>query len=198
MDAAIGELVAALKKRGRYEEALIIVTSDHGELLGEHDQVGHGGRMMYEGLLHVPMVVKLPGESRPRGEIDTQVQLVDVVPTVLTAVGVPIPAGVQGQPLQQVTHTTLAEEHINPEFVAVYGDVYNRALRVIYDGSYKLISTSRGEKLLFDLSRDPRETRNLASEDASRVARMERRLEETMSAMDTDVASAPSAAPENP
>ena len=67
MDAALGELVAALKARGRYENALIIVTADHGELLGEHDIVGHMGRMLYEPLLHVPMVVKFPGADRPRG-----------------------------------------------------------------------------------------------------------------------------------
>ena len=48
MDAALGELVGALKARGRYENALVIVTADHGEMLGEHDTVGHMGRMLYE------------------------------------------------------------------------------------------------------------------------------------------------------
>jgi arylsulfatase A-like enzyme len=190
MDAAIGELMQALKKRHRYENALIIVTADHGELLGEHDIVGHGGRMMYEGLLHIPMVVKLPGADHLRGEIDAPVQLVDIVPTVLTTIGAPIPDGVQGQPLEQVTHSILAEEDINPEFVTVYGDVYNRALRVIYDGDYKLITTSRGEKLLFDLARDRDEMTNLAAADTGRVARMEERLEAAMSSMDREVAAA--------
>ena len=48
MDAALGELVGALRTRGRYENALLIVTADHGEMLGEHDTVGHMGRMLYE------------------------------------------------------------------------------------------------------------------------------------------------------
>src|SRR6185369_3126975 len=96
MDAALGDFIAELKRRGRYENALIIVTADHGELLGEHDIVGHGGRMMYEGLLHIPMVVKLPGASRPKGVVADPVQLVDVLPTVLQAIGAPLPAGVQG------------------------------------------------------------------------------------------------------
>ena len=191
MDAAIGELLEALRRRGRYENALIVVTSDHGELLGEHDQVGHGGRMMYEGLLHVPFVVKLPGADRPRGAIDRQVQLVDILPTVLDTVGIDVPAGVQGEPLLQVARTNFAEEHINPEFVAVYGNVYNRALRVVYDGSYKLITTSRGEKLLFDLARDPTEQQNLAAAEPEQVARMEARLEEAMAGMDSHVANAP-------
>jgi arylsulfatase A-like enzyme len=190
MDEAIGEFIEALKRRGRYENALIVVTSDHGELLGEHDQVGHGGRMMYEGLLHVPLIVKLPGPDQPRGEVTEHVQIVDIVPTVVEAIGAEVPAAVAGQPLQRVTHASLAEEHINPEFVAVYGNVYNRALRVIYDGPYKLITTSQGEKLLFDLDRDPDETRNLAADDPGRVARMETQLESTIGTMDHNVAAA--------
>jgi len=190
MDEAIGEFVEALKRRGRYENALIVVTSDHGELLGEHDQVGHGGRMMYEGLLHVPLIVKLPGADRPRGEVTQQVQIVDILPTVLRAIGAESPAAVEGEPLQQVTHVNLAEEHINPEFVAVYGNVYNRALRVVYDPPYKLILTSQGEKMLFDLGKDPDEMHNLATEDPDRVARMEADLEGAIGTMDRNVADA--------
>ncbi len=190
MDAALGELVEELKRRGRYENALIIVTADHGELLGEHDIVGHGGRMMYEGLLHVPMVVKLPGADRPRGVVSDHVQVVDVLPTVLQALGAPIPEAVQGSPIQQVARKSLAEEHINPEFVSFYGEVYNRALRVIYDGPYKLISSSRGERLLFDLTKDPDENHDLAKQEAERVTSMESELEDAMGSMDQKVAAA--------
>lgn len=190
MDAALGELVDELKRRGRYENALIVVSADHGELLGEHDIVGHGGRMMYEGLLHVPMVVKLPGTTRPKAVVDDPVQLVDILPTVLDAVGAPVPGGVQGSPMRQVARNSLAEEHINPEFVSFYGEVYNRALRVIYDGPYKLISSSRGEKLLFDLAKDPEENNDLAKQEAERVASMESELEAAMSSMDQKVATA--------
>ena len=190
MDAALGELVADLKKRGRYENALIVVTADHGELLGEHDMVGHGGRMMYEGLLHVPMVVKLPGAVRPRAGIDNPVQLVDILPTVLQTIGAPVPAGVQGSPLQQVARNSLAEEDINPEFVSFYGEVYNRALRVFYDGPYKLIASSRGERLLFDLTKDPDETNDLAKQERQQVSGMEEELDAAMSAMEPKVATA--------
>ncbi|MEO6025327.1 MAG: sulfatase [Candidatus Binatia bacterium] len=190
MDAALGELVDELKKRGRYENALIVVSADHGELLGEHDIVGHGGRMMYEGLLHIPLVVKLPGAARPKAVVKDQVQLVDILPTVLQTLGAPIPGGVQGSPLQQVARNSLAEEHINPEFVSFYGEVYNRALRVIYEGSYKLISSSRGERLLFDLSKDPDETTDLATQEPQRVTGMEEDLDAAMSTMEPKVATA--------
>src|SRR6185369_5641859 len=183
MDAQLGEFIAALKARGHYETALIMVTADHGELLGEHDQVGHGGRMMYEGLLHVPMVVKMPGADHPRGEVSGPVQLVDLLPTVCAAVGAPVPDGVQGETLPHVDHEIVAEEQINPEFVAHYGEVYDRAMRVVYDRSWKLIATSKGERLLFDLDRDPGEAENLASREPDRTKELERRLEAAMSVM---------------
>ena len=140
--------------------------------------------MMYEGLLHIPMIVKFPGKDRPRGDRTDRVQLVDVLPTVLATIGAPLPDGVQGEPVQHVTHEILAEEHINPEFVAQFGDVYNRALRVYYDGPFKLISTSRGDRFLFNLTTDPNEDQNIASQDPQRVAEMEQRLETMMSHMD--------------
>ena len=190
MDAALGELWAALEARGRYENTLIVVAADHGELLGEHEQVGHGGRMMYEGLLHIPMVVKLPGAEHPRGTVDEPVQLVDILPTVLGAIGAALPPGVQGEALPHVRHEIVAEEQINPEFVAHYGAVYDRAMRVLYDRPYKLIETSKGDRLLFDLGSDPGEAENLVSREPARVKDMEARLDATMNVMVSDAGAA--------
>jgi arylsulfatase A-like enzyme len=183
MDEALGGLVAALKARGRYENALIIVTADHGELLGEHGFVGHMGRMLYEPLLHIPMVVKFPGPGRPRGRNDTPVQNLDVMPTVLTEAGVPVPPSVQGQDLRDVTRASLAEEDINPFLVSDYGETYDRAVRVLFDGDWKLITTSKGHRMLFDLSRDPEERNDLAGAEPERVQELARRLEATLSTM---------------
>jgi arylsulfatase A-like enzyme len=183
MDEALGQLVAELKRRGRYDNALIIVTSDHGDLLGEHGFVGHMGRMLYEQLLHVPMVVKFPGADRPRGRVDTQVQVLDVTPTVLAEAGAPILAGMQGEDLRHVTRPTLAEEDINPFLVSDYGATYDRAIRVLFDGSWKLITTSKGQRMLFDLSRDPQETTDLSASEPDRVDELARRLEATLSTM---------------
>jgi arylsulfatase A-like enzyme len=183
MDEALGELVAELKARGRYERALIIVTADHGELLGEHGFVGHMGRMLYEPLLHVPMVVKFPGADHPRGRVDTPVQTLDVTPTALDEASASVPPDVQGQDLRHVTRPSLAEEDINPFLVADYGETYDRAVRVLFDGSWKLISTSRGQRMLFDLAHDPGETNDLAAAEPDRVEELARRLEDRMSTM---------------
>ena len=74
-------------------------------------------------------------------------------------------------------HTAIAEEHVNPEFVETFGDVYRRQYRVAYDGKLKLIRTSRGERHLFDLATDPDENDNLASSDAARLSLMEGKLD---------------------
>lgn len=181
MDEALGQFIAELKARGRYDNALIIVTADHGELLGEHGFVGHMGRMLYEPLLHVPLVVKYPGAEHPRGHVDTPVQILDVTPTVLAEAGAPIPPGVQGQRLKDVSRPTLAEEDINPFLVSDYGETYDRAIRVLFDGTWKLITTSKGQRMLFDLSRDPQETTDLAAVEVDRVDELARRLEATLS-----------------
>lgn len=180
MDEAFAELIEALRARGRLDNALIIVTSDHGELIGDHGQVGHMGRMLYEGLLHIPMIVRFPGADRPTGTTDRHVQNLDVTPTILEIAGVPTPEDMQGQPVRTVDRPSFSEEDINPFLVAEYGEFYDRATRVIFEGSWKLITTSRGEKMLYDLARDPGETRDLQHEEPERLAAMSRRLEATM------------------
>jgi arylsulfatase A-like enzyme len=182
MDAAFGELIEALRARGRYEDTMIVVTSDHGEFLGEHGQLGHTGRMLYEPVLAIPLVVKWPGAARPRGEAHGVAQLVDVLPTVAAATGAVLPADVQGEVLPDVTHAALAEEDINPFLVSRYGETYNRAVRVLYDGTYKLISTSRGEHMLFDLARDPEERHDLSGREPERLSTLRGRLEALLGA----------------
>jgi len=175
-DAALGDLMAALEARGRYEQALIIVTADHGTLLGEHEQVGHSGRMLYEALLHVPLVVKFPGGDRPRGRLRTSVQGLDVFATAVHAAGLAPRADVEGQALPAVTHPILAEEDINAFLVSQYGSHYDRAIRVLIEGQRKLILTSRGDRLLFDLVADPNEELNRAEQDPAGAEAMARRL----------------------
>ena len=116
------------------------------------------------------------------------VQLVDILPTVLQAADIPVPSGVQGEALPRAAHEIVAEEHINPEFVTRYGAVYDRAIRVLYDRPWKLIATSNGERMLFDLGRDPHEAQNMIAQEPERAREMERRLEAMMSSMVAEAA----------
>ena len=169
-DHAFGELLDGLRARGRYENALVIMTADHGELIGDHGIMGHMGRMLYEPLLHIPMVVKYPGATRPRDVADEPVQLVDIVPTVAQVTGAKLSAEVEGTPLDSPDkHPIFAEEWINPYLVKGFGETYNRTIRVVIEGGYKLIATSRGDRMLFDLDRDPGEEHDLAAAEPERV-----------------------------
>ena len=89
MDQQIGRLFQALRHHGLYESSLIVVVSDHGELLGEHRVLGHGGRLDPE-LVEVPLIVKFPFQREPAA-IDDLVSLVDVFPTLLHWLGISAP-----------------------------------------------------------------------------------------------------------
>jgi arylsulfatase A-like enzyme len=86
VDAYLGKLFAELKARGLYDQAVIVVTGDHGEFFGP-GMYGHG--LMREAVLHVPLLVKLPGNARAGQHVSGPVALVDVYPTLLELAGVP-------------------------------------------------------------------------------------------------------------
>jgi arylsulfatase A-like enzyme len=84
--------------------------------------------------------------------------------------GAKLAAEVEGTPLDDAgKHPVFAEEWINPYLVQGFGESYNRTIRVVIEGGYKLIATSRGERMLFDLDRDPGEEHDLAAAEPERV-----------------------------
>ena len=97
LDQRIGELLDALRARDLLGETLILLTSDHGEELLEHGRVGHGGRL-FEEVLRIPLMIRLPGAERGRRE-ETPARLLDVFPTLLGAVGITPPERLEGRDL---------------------------------------------------------------------------------------------------
>ncbi len=91
-DRKTGEILDLLEGRGLLRDALVAVTSDHGEQLGEHGLVDHR-LSLYEPLLHVPLVVSWPGRFPAGVSVERAVSLMDLYPTILDAAGVPVPAG---------------------------------------------------------------------------------------------------------
>jgi arylsulfatase A-like enzyme len=158
VDAEIEALLDALRARGLYDDTLVVVTSDHGESLGERRFIGHV-RALYDELIHVPLVLRLPaghtgGEAlaRATGRV---VGLVDVVPTVLELLDLPPLAGQRGQSLLHAERRpfVLAETH-PPEAP--------RQLVCLRDADWKLIYDVDEERFeLYDLGADPGETRDV-------------------------------------
>jgi arylsulfatase A-like enzyme len=98
-DRAFGALVALLKERGLYDDALVVVTSDHGEELGEHGRLGWHSHTLYDELLRVPLLVKLPGNRRAGTTAGSLARGIDIAPTLLRALDLPVPASFEGRDL---------------------------------------------------------------------------------------------------
>jgi choline-sulfatase len=170
MDAQIGRILGALEASGEAENTLILFTADHGLGVGEHGLMGK--QNMYDHSVRVPLVVAGPGI--PAGRIiDTPVYLQDVMPTTLDVAGVPVPDFVQFRSL-----IPLIRGRADDSYPAIYGG-YRHLQRMVTQGDYKLIIyPAVGKRLLYNLSEDPLEERNLADdpEQSARIGRMMRVL----------------------
>lgn len=148
MDATLGEFFRGLEKNGRYRESLIVVTSDHGEMLGEHGLAGHGISTHQE-ILHVPLLVKYPGGRRAGTRVERRVSTLGVFAEILTAAGIPLPDGTQATLLED-DHSVWAEDI----------DFQGNRITVGFDGDAKMVHVSgeEGEAASFvDLGEDPDE-----------------------------------------
>ncbi len=161
LDDELGLLFDALRERGLYDEALIIVVSDHGEEFREHAAFGH--TQTYDECLAVPLLVKLPGNGGGGRKVDTPVQTVDLLPTVLDLIGLRPRTPVQGRSLATSLRgggratgpagkpVALGQELDRPERFAFVRD----GLKLIHD-------RSDGHTELYDLAADPGERRDLS------------------------------------
>jgi arylsulfatase A-like enzyme len=163
IDAHLGRLLDYLDSNERlYENTMVVVTSDHGEGLGEHNGLGHR-RSLYNHQVHIPLLVKLPSRYTPPLEIETNrlVQLVDIFATVHHVAGLELPDDIDGIPLHETRplafseFTTVAGEQLVPE-------------TAIFEGDLKYYSSPQSE-LLFDLAEDPGELHNLAGDRPKQV-----------------------------
>jgi choline-sulfatase len=173
VDAAVGAVIAELKRSGTYEDTLIVLLSDHGEELWEHGGVGHG-HTLYQELLRVPYLVKLPGEAR-RGPVDTPVSTASLAATLLDLAGKPFPAGYPATP---TLTARLRGENLAAEPLLSTGlQRIEEREAVVFDG-FKLVRwETSGRQELYDLGRDPGETADLAASSPTRVAEGARLLD---------------------
>ena len=101
MDAMLGSFFDQLDQRGLLDDSLVVLVSDHGEMLGEHGYVNHSIGM-YDEELRVPLIVHFPADEHAGRRVGSQVALLDVLPTLLQVVGAPPPAGIHGLALQDL------------------------------------------------------------------------------------------------
>jgi choline-sulfatase len=157
-DTGVGNLIAALRASKLYDDALIVIASDHGESLGAHGEDAHGV-FLYDETIHVPLLLKLPRNHSAGQRVTARARLVDVAPTILEIAGAPVPSQMQGQSLLRIAKTNADQP------VYSISDFPQRAfgwsaLESWRAGKYLYIRAPRPE--LYDLSADSGATRNLA------------------------------------
>lgn len=97
-DFYIGKLIEKIKELGLYHDSLIVFNSDHGESFGEHSYFKHG-RKLYNSCLHVPLIIKLPGNCLKNSTQDENVSILDLSPTILSILKLQIPEYMEGSAL---------------------------------------------------------------------------------------------------
>jgi arylsulfatase A-like enzyme len=192
-DSAVGKFLSQLRVRGLYDNSVIAVMADHGEALGDHGEDTHG-IFLYDETIHVPLVIKLPSAAarakNPAGKtsttqvsakkaaagrrIENPVELVDVLPTILQAVKIPVPPEVQGESLlamltpkaapAEAAGASAATSLDRPAYAET--DYPHRAygwspLRALRTGKYLYIKAPRQE--LYDQLADPKSEHDLSS-----------------------------------
>ena len=179
LDYRLGQFVDFLRAEGLWDDLLLIITADHGDNFGEHGLLGHG-LSLYDSLLKIPLVIYYPGKLSPR-RVSGQVQLCDILPTVIDLADLPdevVKQAYQGRNLaglvsginpmedraafaeHAMQNLTLFEAKI-PNLGGDFYKKYKRATRAVRADGFKYIWSSNGERELYDLDSDPEETRNV-------------------------------------
>jgi len=175
-DRQLGRFFRYLKDRNLYDESLILLTSDHGEGLGEHREDTHG-MFLYDSTVHVPLIVKLPGNRYAGTRWAELVRLIDLKPTIQSILGLEPSPGIQGRDFSGVwrqENTGGPRPDAYLETLLPHLNYGWRGLRGLRSGNFKLIDGAQPE--LYHLTEDPGEKSNLAARESARLQDLKRRL----------------------
>ncbi len=170
VDEVIGDLVAELRELGVYDKSVVVLTSDHGEGLGDHGEAEHG-IFLYREAIQVPLLLKLPGGERAGESVGAAAQLADVAPTLRAL------AGTSSEAAEAVVGGSLLELGDDSESRSIYSETFfprfyfgwSELISVI-DGRHQLIDSPEPE--LFDLVADPAQVTNLFGANVNEARRL--------------------------
>lgn len=207
VDHCLGKVVEKLKEEDAFDDTLIIVTSDHGEELGQHGMYGHGG--VHDPVIYVPLILAYPSGLPKNKRVEGFAQQVDIATTIFEMTGVPLEDTIEkmrrhaealGNPAysRDIRGFTdgrsllkLAKgSHIREKVFAETGRVYLKrghedcieagvlGQRTIRTYEWKLITYSDGRKELYRIADDPMEVINLAEEELEVLAEFTKKLQD--------------------
>jgi arylsulfatase A-like enzyme len=180
LDDQLGRLFHFLKISGRWENTLLIVTSDHGEEFWDHQSFGHGATL-YQEQVHVPLIIHYRDWFPNPVRIDQVVSTVDILPTVLDILDLPIPEGWDGRSLRPLRYPENSTWE-NRAFSETTRTDYNLYLTSVQENLEKGIWSKSDKKFqTFNLAEDPGETSDLTEVEPDRANRLNRLVEEFLS-----------------
>ena len=163
IDRNVGLVLDELERQGLMGDTIVILASDHGELLGDHG-LWLKGPFLYQGLINTPLLMHVPG-IQPRVSRGL-VSAVDIAPTILELTGCPVPSYVDG--ISQAPHIRDEAVRVREACMIEYRNGYDCdvCVNAIVGEDYKYVIYETGEEEYTDLAQDPEERRNVAGEDA--------------------------------
>ncbi|MBN2055770.1 sulfatase-like hydrolase/transferase [bacterium] len=174
-DYAVGLVLETLRRLGLMKNTLVVVTADHGEVMYEKDHYfGHAG-VVHEGVLQVPLLLRLPGVLPEGVLVSRQVRLLDLTPTVLDILGYQAPQRMRGESRRDIL-TGGVPPRGEEDDVPVFTDTGEELISIRLNG-WKAVADQRGKiRDLYDLTSDPAETHNLTTRERSMVRKLTSRI----------------------
>jgi arylsulfatase A-like enzyme len=171
VDSQIGRVLDALRQRRLLERTIVAVTGDHGEGLGEHGERTHK-LFVYESVLHVPLILRVPSGFAPGRRVDSVTRSVDVLPTLLDLLGIADTDARDGTSLTPLMTGRVADLGLEAYAESAYPLLHFgwSDLRSFRVGNFKYIEAPRPE--LYDLRNDPDEQHNLYAVNQQRAIRL--------------------------
>jgi arylsulfatase A-like enzyme len=171
VDFCFGRLVAALGELGYLDDSIVLVTADHGHPLGDHGKFLKGADRLYNELLRIPFMIRMPNQRYGGQRSDALVQFQDVLPTLLDLLGLATPA----EAMHGKSFRNVVSRHTDEHRQAVITGFHEGIDRCIRTKTWSFIERPLGEQdELYNLIEDPRERRNLTEthpEEAVRLGR---------------------------
>jgi arylsulfatase A-like enzyme len=176
LDTQIGRLMDCVEKLGYDSDTVIILLSDHGEEFLDHGRWGHWESNLYDEILRVPLIIRMPGWSGSQ-VIGRQVRLLDLMPTILDICGCPLPGDLMGVSLKPVWTQDEAEYEVEAAISEMRRDPWHRI--AVRTEAFKYIWDSKrpDQPDLYDLRLDPAEKQNVREQYPQEVSQFQAQVD---------------------
>ena len=185
LDHEVGRMLGVLEETGAAENTIVVVTSDHGDMLGGHGLAAKGVGTSYEEVYNIPLLVRAPGLTTGREDNAALVSLVDVGATLLDLCGLGPPEPCHGRSLRPVLDGSAEAADWQDAYGEFFGQRFVYTQRIVWHGPWKYVFSPGGVDELYNLGDDPHERVNLAADAARRpvLEDMARRMWRKMKAI---------------